>query len=97
MYLAGTPPTTVFLATSFVTTAPAAIIAPSPIVTPGTIVTLEPTQTSLPMTMGDGIILPLLKSAAGIDENIFSNVNVFSKIRCEWWKNPEIITDFLIY
>ena len=59
MYLAGTPPTTVFLATSFVTTAPAAIIAPSPIVTPGTIVTLEPTQTSLPMTMGDGIILPL--------------------------------------
>jgi len=31
---AGTPPTTVFSATSFVTTAPAAITAPSPMQTP---------------------------------------------------------------
>ena len=59
MYRAGTPPTTVFFATSFVTTAPAAIIAPSPIVIPGSIVALEPIQTSFPMVMDDGIKLPL--------------------------------------
>jgi len=34
IYLAGTPPTTVFAATSFVTTAPAAMMALSPTVTP---------------------------------------------------------------
>ncbi len=54
---AGTPPTIVFAATSFVTTAPAAIIAPSPTVTPGRMVTLAPIQTFLPMATGLGIRL----------------------------------------
>lgn len=42
---AGTPPTIVFAATSFVTTAPAATTALSPMVTPCSIVAFEPTQT----------------------------------------------------
>lgn len=44
----GTPAAIVLAGTSFVTTAPAAIIAPSPIVTPGKTVTLAPSQTFLP-------------------------------------------------
>ena len=42
MAFAGTPPTTVFGGTSFVTTAPAATIAPSPTETPGRMVAWEP-------------------------------------------------------
>jgi hypothetical protein len=42
MNFAGTPPATVRGSTSFVTTAPAAIIASSPIVTAGVMVTLAP-------------------------------------------------------
>lgn len=54
--LAGTPPTTVFASTSFVTTAPAAMTALSPMVTPERIVELEPTHTFLPTVIGAGII-----------------------------------------
>lgn len=50
--LAGTPPTMVFGATSFVTTAPAATTAPSPIFTPARTVALAHIQTFLPMWMG---------------------------------------------
>ena len=45
--------------TSFVTTAPAAMIAPSPIVTPGKIVALEPIQTLFPILIGAAIRLAL--------------------------------------
>ena len=49
---AGTPATIAFAGTSFVTIAPAAIIAPSPIVTPLRIVAPCPTQTCFPILMG---------------------------------------------
>ena len=61
MYFAGTPPTTVFSATSFVTTAPAAIMDPSPMETPERIVAFDPIQTSFPILIGEGIRLPLLE------------------------------------
>lgn len=50
--LAGTPPTSVFGSTSFVTTAPAATTAPSPMVTPPTIVALAPIQQPSPIMIG---------------------------------------------
>ena len=56
--LAGTPPTTVLAATSFVTTDPAAIMALSPTVTPRRMVELEPTHTFLPNRIGAGYIAP---------------------------------------
>lgn len=46
---AGTPAAIVLAGTSFITTAPASIIAPSPIVTPGKTVTFAPSQTFLPI------------------------------------------------
>jgi len=49
MSLAGMPPTIVFGATSFVTTAPAATTAPSPMVTPASTVALAPIHTFLPI------------------------------------------------
>jgi len=54
MNRAGTPPTTVLAATSFVTTAPAATTALSPMVTPCSMVAFEPTHTFLPNTIGAG-------------------------------------------
>ena len=54
MSRAGIPPTTVFAATSFVTTAPAATTALSPTVTPERIVAFDPTQTFFPKTIGAG-------------------------------------------
>lgn len=54
MNFAGTPPTTVFSGTSFVTTAPAAMTALSPMVTPCSIVALEPTHTFFPKMIGAG-------------------------------------------
>ena len=51
--LAGTPSTTAQDGTSFVTTAPAAMIAPSPIVT------REPIHTLLPICIGFGIVFAL--------------------------------------
>mgnify|MGYP006880569590 CR=1 FL=1 len=56
MNLAGTPPTTVLAGTSFVTTAPAAMMALSPMVTPYRMVLLEPTHTRFPSTMGAGVM-----------------------------------------
>ena len=53
---AGFPPTIEFILTSFVTTAPAAIIAPSEIVTPGRIVAFDPIHTLFPIFTGFGII-----------------------------------------
>lgn len=50
--LAGLPPTTTLLGTSFVTTAPEAITALSPIETPGLIIAPPPTQTLLPIFTG---------------------------------------------
>ena len=50
--LAGTPPTSVFGSTSFVTTAPAATTAPSPMVTPPIIVALAPIQQPSPIMIG---------------------------------------------
>ena len=44
--LAGFPPTIAYGGTSFVTTAPAAIIAPFPMVTPEHIIAPNPIQTS---------------------------------------------------
>lgn len=52
--LAGTPPTTTFSGTFFVTTEPAAMIEPFSIVTPGTMVAFEPIQTFSPITIGAG-------------------------------------------
>ena len=49
MTLAGTPATTTFAGTFFVTTAAAAITALSPIVTPGSTVAFAPIQTFLPI------------------------------------------------
>ena len=54
MNLAGTPPTTVLAGTSFVTTAPAAMMELSPMVTPCRMVLLEPTHTRFPYTTGAG-------------------------------------------
>lgn len=54
MILAGTPPTTVLAATSFVTTAPAAITALLPMVTPCSMVAFAPTHIFLPSTIGAG-------------------------------------------
>ena len=59
MNLAGTPPTIVFGVTSFVTTAPAAIIAPLPIVTPPNIVTFAPIHTLFPILTGVEVIYKL--------------------------------------
>ena len=64
MNFAGTPPTTVFASTSFVTTAPAATIAPSPIVTPGNIVALEPIHTLFSILIGLGHRLPLFSGSS---------------------------------
>lgn len=52
MNLAGIPPTTVFAATCFDTTAPAATTAFSPIVTPGNIVAPDPIHAFLLITIG---------------------------------------------
>lgn len=52
--LAGTPATTVFSGTSFVTTAFAPIIAPSPIVIPCKTVAFDPIQTLFPIFIGFG-------------------------------------------
>ena len=49
--LAGLPPTTTLLGTSFVTTAPEVITALSPIETPGLIIAPPPTQTLLPILL----------------------------------------------
>src|SRR5699024_2521860 len=56
---AGTPATTVFSGTSFVTTAPAATTALSQIVTPGNIVALDPIHTLSPLLTGKvyGVVL----------------------------------------
>ena len=59
MNLAGIPATMEHSSTSFVTTAPAAMIAPSPIVTPGKIVAFEPIQTLFPIFIGAAIRLAL--------------------------------------
>lgn len=56
MNLAGTPPSTVLAGTSFVTTAPAAMMALSPMVTPYRMVLLDPTHTRFPSTMGAGVM-----------------------------------------
>ena len=56
MNFAGTPPTIVFGATSFATTAPAATMAFSPIVTPLSIVTFAPIHTLRPICIGAGIL-----------------------------------------
>jgi len=52
MTFAGTPAAMVYSGTSFVTTAPAPIIAPSPIVTPLRTTTPAPSQQSEPMLTG---------------------------------------------
>lgn len=49
MILDGTPPTIAYGGISFVTKAPAPIIAPSPILTPARMLTPRPIQTSLPI------------------------------------------------
>ncbi|EAL16961.1 hypothetical protein protein [Bacillus cereus G9241] len=60
--LAGLPPTTTLLGTSFVTTAPEAITALSPIETPGLIIAPPPTQTLLPIFTGFPYSLPEFRS-----------------------------------
>lgn len=50
IFLAGTPPTISYGSISFVTTAPAAIIAPSPILISERIIDRAPIQTSLPIS-----------------------------------------------
>ena len=52
MMVAGTPATTANGGTSFVTTAPAAMIAPSSMVTPGKTIAPKPIQTCLPIRIG---------------------------------------------
>ena len=63
MTLAGTPPTTVRGATSFVTTAPAATTAPSPMVTPGSMEAWSPIHTSFPIVTGRKVMDPLFSGS----------------------------------
>ena len=82
---AGTPATTVFAGTSFVTTAPAATIALSPILTPRRIVALEPIQTFFPIWIGAGMLsvlcsgyIPWLIVAKTTWEPIKTSSSIFS-------------------
>ena len=92
--LAGTPPTTVLAATSFVTTDPAAIMALSPTVTPRRMVELEPTHTFLPNRIGAGAVTQrhtamILEVATGIDKDTTPDGNILAEVCVERRKHLE--------
>ena len=86
MILAGTPPTTVFAATSFVTTAPAATTAlsPEPVVERG-----EDHVVSDLAPVADRHAPVVLEMAAGVDKDILAEGDVLPEIRIERRKDPQ--------
>lgn len=98
---AGTPATTVFGGTSFVTTAPAATTAPSPTVTPGRIVECDPIQTLLPILIGAETMLERLDgyiswfSVASTTMCPMSTSSPISMPPWSWKQHPELMKTFL--